>query len=610
MSWPRWGLVLIALMLFAIPAFADYRTYEVEALRITVDTDWPTTGTVGYFPVRLDITNLAEEREIEIDVSINHWFDPSRHRVPTRSMFGGAYSGRANVRQRVPLKRGDRVKFTLPIPVTADSERIQISFRENGRTLDSSTTFAFQSGRVHYDAPALIVSSPSSSLGTIPLRPIVFRPGPYRMVTPGPPPGATSSSPRLDFVLEPARLPTNWLGYTVLRSVILGPTEWRELSPSQQDALLTWIAGGGDLILADGTVDVLLPPGQTPVGLRKDDGVVPYFLGNIHLLASSAIRDNGLLTTINAVDNAVALPDWGMPAVRTRDWGWMGERNFRVPIAGVGHVPTRAYLAILTLFVALIGPINYIYLWRRGQQVLLVLTVPLISAAFIVLLSGYGVLSQGFGVRARAVTFTVLDQNSKKAATRASVSLFPGGVLRSGGVRFATDTAVFPLGSDGLGVREASMDLTGEQRFTSGLLRPRTPSNFEQVWSQPARQRLNFERNGNELAVVNGLGANLRKLSYREGGIDYSLDAPLAAGERASLKVVPAKNPDPLLLQIREGLKGTPISPIKFQSIVDVQPDGSYIAIVDASPFWDPGIEKPEESGSLHVLLGFTEGQP
>jgi hypothetical protein len=414
----------------------------------------------------------------------------------------------------------------------------------------------------------------------------------------------------MDLVLDPSRLPTNWLGYTVLRSVILGPIEWKELNPAQQDALLTWTASGGDLIFADGTLDTLLPPGQTPVGVRKEGGVVPYFLGNIHLLASSEIGDKGLVTTINTVDNTIAAPDWAMPAVRARDWGWMGERNFRVPIDGVGHVPTRAYLVILTLFVALIGPINYIYLWRRRQQVLMVLTVPLISATFIVLLSGYGVLSQGFGVRARAITFTVLDQNSKKAATRASVSLFPGGVLRSGGVRFATDTAVFPLGADGIGVREASLDLTGEQRFTSGLLRPRAPSNFEQAWAQPARQRLNFERNGNQLAVVNGLGATLKEMSYREGGLVYSLDTPLAAGERGSLKVAPARNPDPVLLEMRKGIKGTPIAEAKFHPVVEGQPDGSYIAILDASPFWDPGLDQPEESGSLHVVLGFAGGQP
>ena len=154
------------------------------------------------------------------------------------------------------------------------------------------------------------------------------------------------------------------------------------------------------------------------------------------------------------------------------------------------------------------------------------------------------------------------------------------------------------------------MDVTGEQRFTSGLLRPRTPNNFEQVWSQPARQRLNFERNGNELAVVNGLGAGVKNLSYREGGIAYTLNAPLAAGERASLTVVPAKDADRLLLEIREGLKGTPLSPVKFQSVVEMQPDGAYLAIVDGSPFWDPGLEKPEESQSLHVVLGFAGGQP
>ena len=49
---------------------------------------------------------------------------------------------------------------------------------------------------------------------------------------------------------------------------------------------------------------------------------------------------------------------------------------------------------------------------------LLVLTAPLISAIFIVLLAGYVVAGEGLGVRGRAVTFTMLDQARKQAVTR------------------------------------------------------------------------------------------------------------------------------------------------------------------------------------------------
>jgi len=598
---------LVLLILLPFPSFAEYRTYDIESLHITIDTDWPQQGAAGYFPVRLDITNLAEAREIEIVATSNHWFDPYRRGARSRSMFGGLETGRTDVRQRIRLKRGDHAKLTLPIPVFADSERVQIQIRENGRSLNTSNYFSFQSGRPLPEAGAIVVSSSSSTLSaTVGLRPTVYPSSPYY----GGPRGGVvtgASGPKMDIPLEPSRLPTNWLGYTTLRTVLLGPTEWNELTFAQQDALLMWTASGGDLVFADGTLDMLLPPGQTPVGFPGSDTVRPYYLGNIHLLNSSDIREKGLVDTVAQLDAAIAIPNWALPAVRASDWADIADRGFRVPIDGSGYIPTRAYLSILTVFVALIGPVNYIYLWRKRQQVLLVLTVPLISAAFILLLTGYGILSEGFDVRARAVTFTLLDQASKKATTRSSVSLFPGGVSRSGGVRFDPNAAIFPLGMDGNGIRgEMAVDFTGEQRFQSGLLQPRTPNNFEQIHFQPARQRLNFERNGNDLNVVNGLGANIRRLYYREGGQVYALGAALAAGERGALKISSFKGAD----LYGEGLRNTPISPQKFQDIITKQPDNSYLAVLETSPFWDPGIARVREAASFHVVFGYAGDQP
>jgi hypothetical protein len=256
-----------------------------------------------------------------------------------------------------------------------------------------------------------------------------------------------------------------------------------------------------------------------------------------------------------------------------------------------------------------IGPLNYIYLWRRRRQVLLVLTVPLISGVFILLLAGYGVLSEGFDIRARAVTFTLLDQNSKKAATRASVSLYPGGIAR-GGLGFASDTAILSLGADGYGARHMNVDFTGEQRYVAGLLEPRTPANFEQITFQPARQRLNFERNGDELSIVNGLGSTIQQLLYREAGVSYTLREPLVAGERAKLQVETKKGTDLFAMGIRDGIKNTPISPIKFQQVVEHQPNGSYLAVLENSPFWDSGAKNPKEAQSFHVVLGLAGDQP
>ena len=43
----------------------------------------------------------------------------------------------------------------------------------------------------------------------------------------------------------------------------------------------------------------------------------------------------------------------------------------------------------------------------------------------------------------------MLDQATKQAATRAAASLYAAGMTPSGGLRFARDVAVFPIGADG-----------------------------------------------------------------------------------------------------------------------------------------------------------------
>lgn len=604
------------LLTFVTSAHAEHRSIDLESLRIIIDSDWAQQGASGYFPVRFDITNLGEAREIVLIATQQHWF-----RTKSRSVFGALDNGRIDIRQSISLKRGDRVKFTMALPVFAE-ESFQFHLEENGRRVQAfSSSESFQGGHTSSESPVLTVTSPSSPLALLVTPRPIYHSGMFPMPTRMPPPAAGGGGiiavatgpspvpglPPLDFSLEPERLPTNWIGFTSLRAVLIGPSEWRQLNPAQQEALRTWTAAGGDLLLVDGTPDTIFPADQRPIGLGHFSSVLPYFLGHLHLLKSEDIRERGFENTLLAVDSAVPIYDMSLPAVRSRDWSWIGERGFRLPIEGVGEVPTRAYLLILFLFVLVIGPLNYIYLWRKKRQVLLVVTVPLFSIAFIALLTGYAFFLQGFGVRSRVVTFTVLDQNSKRAATRSSASLYPGGFRPSGGVRFTSDAAIFPMGIDGTGPRgNMTLDLTQEQRWQTGFLRARTPGNFDQISVRPARERMSIRREGDRLQVVNGLGAPLRQLVYRDGGQTWSLGTKVSAGGKADLKADKSKPAD----MFGKYLNDAGVTRPKFQNIVDNQPDHSYLAVLETSPFWDPGVANADERQSFHLVLGYLDEQP
>ena len=580
----QWLFAILFLGWTAAPVGASggYQTFEIEGLTITIDSEWAARTAPGYLPVRFDITNHGDARVIEIVGQGSRYF---------RSMRASVQGG-SNLRKTVRLARGDRVRLTLTAPIFGDNENFRFEVRENGRLLDQSNFTALQSRLPANNAATLIVADPASAFGKIaatwpkpvsgpstytvlspagtivsvpsgtPVPPgaravtgaagttvlpggtvIVGRAGtplaPGTVVAPGmsPPVPIGRTLPPIDFMLDPARLPTTWLGFTSLRAVVIGPKEWEQLNDAQKGALLTWTACGGDLMFVDGDPKSLFPAGQDAPAVGADGAGAGYFFGRIHVPTSASISESGLESVLTTAQAAAMNSEWALPANRAPDWGTITERGYRLPIPGVDGVPARAYLWILIVFSLLIGPANYWYLRRRRQQVLLVLTAPLISALFIVLLAGYVVAGEGLGVRARAVTFTRLDQARKQASTRASMSMYAAGMTPAGGLRFSDDVAVFTIGPDGNGSpARQSLDLSDAQRFSAGAIQARSPTNVESIGFRAARERLSFSREADGLSVVNGLGVTVTELLYRDGDSAYHLAGPLAPGGKGSLK--------------------------------------------------------------------------
>jgi hypothetical protein len=358
-------------------------------------------------------------------------------------------------------------------------------------------------------------------------------------------------------------------------------------------------------MFVDGRLDALLAKAQVrPANVADTEDLgTRYFLGHIYFPKSADITAFGLDGALSAANRAVQDTALLLPVSRAPGWGQIGERGFRLAIPGVNGVPARAYLWILILFTALIGPANFFFLWRKRQQVLLVLTVPLISTLFVALLAGYAIAGEGFGVRARAATFTMLDQVSKQAATRASVSLYAAGMSPGGGLSFPRDMAIFPLGLGGTGSgNDERLNLTDSQRFEAGLIRARLPSNFEEIGFRTARERLNFNMDAGRINVANGLGVQVNQLLYRENGKLYTLREPLVSGQSAILETLGSNAPPASLMAL---MKDAGPSPEKFHAAIKNQTDGSYIAVLDRSPFWEAGVSSFDERGSFHFLVGF-----
>ena len=129
-----------------------------------------------------------------------------------------------------------------------------------------------------------------------------------------------------------------------------------------------------------------------------------------------------------------------------------------------------------------------------------------------------------------------------------------------------------------------ALDLTDGQRFSSSAIQARAPSNVEQIGIRTARERLTFTRTAGSIEVVNGLDAPVTMLLYREAGQVYSLAAVPAPGARETMR---AGGLDPAAV-IPSDLSMAS----RLRHLVEHQPDGSYLAVLERSPFWAPGVDR------------------
>jgi hypothetical protein len=330
-------------------------------------------------------------------------------------------------------------------------------------------------------------------------------------------------------------------------------------------------------------------------------------------------------------------------------WDW--------PIPGVGLAPVTAFQVLITAFVIGIGPLNYWWLRRRGRLHLLVLAVPLSAALVTMALFAYAVAVDGFGIRVRARSFTLLDQRTGEAACWARISYYAG-LAPSGGLAFSDDVAVLPLLPQDPNQRNGEMRrraLTwspGKQTLVSGWIASRTPTQFLTVRSRATEARLKVKQTslGAPPNVENQLGVRIERLLIADAeGNQFRAESIPTGGaqalETASLadegtwyrqqynRLHPAIPPgfDRTMSRFMTGRFyrwtspwNNPLPPATLRTSIlereleaallqlsrmqGGQPAGlrprSYLAIVERSPEAEYGIDSYEEAGSLHVIVG------
>jgi hypothetical protein len=208
---------------------------------------------------------------------------------------------------------------------------------------------------------------------------------------------------------------------------------------------------------------------------------------------------------------------WGARHGLAPDDANLGFSDLLVP--GMGLAPVTEFQILITLFVLVIGPLNYFLLKRWRRLHLMVLTVPLAAAVVTLSLFSYAIVADGFGTTVRAHSYTTVNQRTGESACWARLSYYSG-VSPRGGLTMPVDVAMYPIIPDWSANTinayvNSERHLTWEPeeaKLTRGWLRSRTPTQYLTVRARKSPIRLELTPVRDRMRVKNSLSTRVEYL--------------------------------------------------------------------------------------------------
>jgi len=287
------------------------------------------------------------------------------------------------------------------------------------------------------------------------------------------------------------------------------------------------------------------------------------------------------------------------------------------PIPGLGDAPVRGFLTIIVLFAIVVGPLNFAVMRRRRRPLLALVTIPVLGFGTTLLLLGFGLVHDGFGIRGAVVSWSCLDQVRHEGVTVAASTLFAGSSPRR--FELGQDSVVFGVRSSGSADRIDRWFLDAAT-FTldGGVLPSRTPTPLLAVQQGPERARLLVRVEGEALRLLDDGGivaagqVVLRDLQgqWWLGTAPVLQRASASDGTRAAKELVGKLGALPIVTNVHEDGPVT-VDPATGNGVVSIGrlaarmaelPPGGYLLSTRSAPWRDTfGVDVAHDAERHHV---------
>lgn len=372
----------------------------------------------------------------------------------------------------------------------------------------------------------------------------------------------------------------NFLAYTPCDAVIITDKDWALMKPGAKEALRRYVSAGGILAISglDVVPDELTMPGDESSENGRDLGFGRCFVftGDDALAKNREFR--------RALDSQENLQH------SESTESLVG----RFPIVDMNRLPVKGMLIMLVMFSILIGPVLMIILSKYRKRIWMFWLVPLISLVACLALFIFSVVSEGFTPTVRTSSVTMLDENTNQAVTLGFYGIYAP-LTPGNGLNFSDTTEVRDVTSESSEQRKL-INWSKEQQLENGWVSARVPTYFNVRQCQTRRERVNVKFRGDTaVAIVNGLGADIKTIKYCDASGNIYIAQNVPAGKEAPL----AKSGTSASMKTRRTLGGdlryaysSTVWDFAPGAITSLAPE-TYHATLTSDPFMPTGVSKP-----------------
>ena len=327
----------------------------------------------------------------------------------------------------------------------------------------------------------------------------------------------------------------NWLTYTSYRFLLFYAETYNAFPVAVKKALETYVKLGGYMIL--------MGKPNLPPSFKLNRGLSRKLQRSKPDNLEAIMYENGFgrlaVVSKNYLDDEYKKFTSELRSMGSVFWHNKRHRgNFALEFDDheINAVSIKWLMIMIYAFAIIIGPINVYWLHRIKKKIWVFWTVPLASALCCFLIMGYYWGFESSIVKLKKSGITLLNEKENMAYSL-NYSAFYSSTSNAEGFHFPYSAEIWPYSkrygrSHDYG---KAISLTEDQHFATGWIRPKIPRYFHIRKAQTRRERIDIAYDGNQMIIVNGLGAPIEKLTICAPDGKFFTGKSIAAGSKKEL---------------------------------------------------------------------------